>query len=464
MTRLIVVSNRVSAPNPDSTGSQGGLAVALSEALRESRGIWFGWSGERTDQFTGHVNFQRAGGVTSATLDLEDQDVDEYYNGYANRTLWPLFHYRTDLVEFDRQFDAGYARANDRFAETLLPILEPDDLIWVHDYHLIPLGRALRKRGVRNRIGFFLHTPWPPSQLLMTLPNHRDLIAALFDYDLIGLQTREWLDAFLDYCRVELDAAPTADGDVTAFGRTVRVGAYPIGIDSETFTEASASEEALHTHARMVRSVDGRAMLIGVDRLDYSKGIEERFLGYERFLADNPAWLGRTFLLQIAPPTRSGIGSYEEIRSRLDSVSGRINGAFSDIDWVPVRYVNRGYPRATLAGVYRAAHVGLVTPLRDGMNLVAKEYVAAQDRANPGVLVLSRFAGAAEQMRDALIVNPHSQEEIAEAILAALDMPLDERIRRHEALLHGVLTDNVGAWRRHYVSDLAAVQVHAAAP
>jgi trehalose 6-phosphate synthase len=464
MTRLIVVSNRVTPPSNEAAGSQGGLAVALSEALREYRGIWFGWSGQRVPEFTGQLNMQRTAGVTTATVDLEEQDVEEYYNGYANKTLWPLFHYRIDLTEYDRTFDAGYARVNRRFADTLLPIIEPDDIIWVHDYHLIPFARELRQRGVANRIGFFLHTPWPPARLLATLPRHKELISELFDYDLVGFQTQEWLEAFRDYFIREAEAKVGEDGTMRAFGRTVRVGAFPIGIDAESFQRAAQSREALDARERMLRSIAGREMIVGVDRLDYSKGLEERFLGYERFLADNPERCQEVFLLQIAPPTRGEIGSYQEIRNKLDALSGRINGAYAEVDWVPIRYVNRGYPRSVLAGIYRTARIGLVTPLRDGMNLVAKEYVAAQDAGDPGVLILSRFAGAALQMSDALLVNPYSQEEIADAIKQGLEMPKAERVRRWEALVHGVLHDDVAKWRTDFVAALESVPQHATPP
>jgi trehalose 6-phosphate synthase len=454
MSRLIVVSNRVSPPEPDSSGSQGGLAVALASALRQSRGIWFGWSGEQTPEFTGQINMRRAQGVTTATVDLEARDVDEYYNGYANRTLWPLFHYRIDLTEYDRQFDTGYARVNERFADTLLPILEPDDLIWVHDYHLIPFARALRARGITNRIGFFLHTPWPPMRLLTTLPRHHELVEALFDYDLIGFQTTEWMEAFTDYCAREGDGTLGPDGEVNAFGRRTQAAAFPIGIDAEGFRRAAQSPEARAMARRMKTSIAGRAMIIGVDRLDYSKGLEERFQGYERYLADTPDALNRVFLLQIAPPSRDAIGSYQEIREKLDQLSGRINGAWAEVDWVPLRYVNRGYNRRELAGIFRTARLGLVTPLRDGMNLVAKEYVAAQDPEDPGVLILSRFAGAALEMPDALLVNPYSQEEIADAIRQGLAMPRDERIRRHRPLLESVQRGNVTRWREAFVEAL----------
>jgi len=458
MSRLILVSNRVSTPKPRSEGgAQGGLAVALAAALRESGGIWFGWSGNVAAEFTGQINMQRVEGVTTATVDLEEQDVDEYYNGYANRTLWPLFHYRIDLAEFDRSFGAGYERVNERFAETLAPLIEPNDLVWVHDYHLIPLGQRLRRRGLFNRIGFFLHTPWPPQRLLVSLPFHERLVRSMLDYDLIGFQTEEWLESFHHYVSRELGGTIAPDGTIDVDGRRVRTGAFPIGIDVGEFREALETEEAGRALATLRHSAEGRKMIIGVDRLDYSKGLAERFNGYRRFLEEHPDWSGRVSFLQIAPPSRGEVHTYAHIREELDQLSGRINGAFAHVDWVPIRYVNQGYRREWLAGCYRASDVALVTPLRDGMNLVAKEYVAAQDPEDPGVLILSRFAGAAHQLGEALLVNPYSKDELSDAIRAALTMPKAERIRRWEALYDNVRREDVHAWRRGFIEALASV-------
>jgi len=456
MSRLIVISNRVTAATGEG-GAQGGLAVALTAALRESGGIWFGWSGEQTDQFTGHINFTRNDGVTTATIDLEEQDIDEYYNGYANRTLWPLFHYRIDLAEYERDFALGYQRTNERFAETVIPLIEPDDAIWVQDYHMFPLGDELRKRGVRNRIGFFLHIPWPPRRLLTTLPEAQTLVEALLGYDVIGFHTHEWLDSFGDYARDELGGVIDENNVLTVGGRQVQLIACPIGSDAAEFAALAASPRARETHERVHNSVVGRALIVGVDRLDYSKGLEERFLGYERFLIDNPGERKEVTFLQIAPPSRGGVETYQRIRNTLEGLAGRINGEHAGLDWVPIRYVNQGYPRDVLAGVFRASRIGLVTPLRDGMNLVAKEYVAAQNPADPGVLILSRFAGAAEQMPEALLVNPHSAEEISDAIGRALAMPLDERIRRWQILMEGVTNQDVIWWRKKFTDALMAV-------
>ena len=456
MNRLIIISNRVSAPNQ--SGAQGGLAVALQAALREYRGIWFGWSGETVESFTGSINFNRAEGVTTATVDLEEQDVDEYYNGYANRTLWPLFHYRIDIAEYERGFAGGYQRVNDRFADTVVPLIEPDDTVWVQDYHLFPLGDALRQRGCRNKIGFFLHIPWPPRRLLATLPEAATLTRTLFAYDVVGFHTEEWLDSFRDYARNELGAVEE-EGDVLCLdGRRVKLVVAPIGIDTAEFVAAASSVPARLAFRQMRQSATGRDLMVGVDRLDYSKGLEERFLGYERFLNEYPEERKEVFLLQIAPPSRGSVESYQRIRTTLEGLAGRINGAYADVDWVPIRYVNQGYPRGVLAGIYRAAKIGLVTPLRDGMNLVAKEYVAAQDPANPGVLILSRFAGAAAQLGvGAVLVNPYSAEEMSDAIMLALKMPLEERQQRWQAMMENVTAEDVLWWRQRFTDALEAV-------
>ncbi|MDP3803828.1 trehalose-6-phosphate synthase [Brevundimonas sp.] len=460
MSRLIVVSNRVSAPKDPAAGSAGGLAMALSAALRKYDGLWFGWSGETVEHFTGALKMEDRSGVTVALVDLEHQDVDEYYNGYANKTLWPLFHHRVDLTAYERSYGEGYERTNARFAEVLAPLIQPDDIIWIHDYHMIPLARDLRRLGIGNRIGFFLHTPWPVRQLLVTLPHHRRLVEAMFDYDLIGFQTREWLDLFRDYVASE----PSVNGRLLpndaleAFGKTVQAGVFPIGIDVDGFIAARNSALGQRSYDRMAASAAFRSLIVGVDRLDYSKGLEERLLGYEQFLETNPDMRSEVLLLQVTPISRDEVDTYQDIRGRLDALAGRINGAYAEMDWQPIRYLNRTYRRDQLAGIYRAARVGLVTPLRDGMNLVAKEYVAAQNPDDPGVLVLSRFAGAAEQMGEALLVNPFSREELSDAIKRALTMPLAERRRKWEALMQVVRDTDVGVWRDEFVATLRAIQ------
>ena len=461
MSRLVVISNRVAAARARGVaGAQGGLAGALNAALRESGGLWFGWSGEEVAAPSAEPAVATDDDVTVATIDLSPQDVDEYYNGYANSTLWPLFHYRLDLTEYERDTAMGYERVNERFAASVAPLIGAYDTVWVHDYHLIPLGEGLRRRGLKNRIGFFLHIPWPPTRLFVSLPYHERLVTTMLAYDVVGFQCDEWLDSFLHYCRKELGAeVDEASGRIVFEGRTVIARAYPIGIDYEHFSAQGQTGEARQAGQRVLSSTRRRTAMIGVDRLDYSKGLPERLDGIGRFFDRHPDRVQDLVYIQIAPPSRADIGSYQQIRAELERKTGQINGARSRIDLVPIRYVNDGHSAAELHGIFRACKIGLVTPLRDGMNLVAKEYVAAQDPEDPGVLILSRFAGAAQQLggqgAGAILINPHSPDDIASAIREAMDMPLAERKARWEPMHACVRDENVQAWTANFTRDLA---------
>jgi trehalose 6-phosphate synthase len=454
--RLIVISNRV-APIDERKGTAGGLAIGMLAALRASGGLWFGWSGRvHTGASSGRPVLMEQGGITYATLDLTPQDCAGYYNGFANRTLWPLFHYRLHLTDFDRRDCATYQSVNRWFAEKLVPLLEPDDILWINDYHLIPLGEALRGLGMGHRMGFFLHTPFPAPQVLTALPIHAELMRQLMAYDVIGFQTEVDLRAFRDYMRFEAGGVLEPDGRITAHGRTALAAAFPIGIDTEEFAALAAETERSNKTERLRRSLLERDLIIGVDRLDYSKGLVERFCAYERFLELFPKRRTRVILMQIAPSTRSEVPEYQEIRRTLERMAGHINGRFAEPEWVPIRYLNRSFTRGVLAGYYRTARIGLVTPLRDGMNLVAKEYVAAQDPDDPGVLVLSQFAGAAQELDSALIVNPFDTDGVAEAIERALSMPLQERRERWEAMMDRMRRQDITAWRESFVSTVMA--------
>jgi trehalose 6-phosphate synthase len=458
VSRLVVISNRVSVPSPrGASGAQGGLAGAVHTTLQKQDGFWFGWSGEEAADPSPEPLVVTHDGVTTATIDLAPQDVEEYYNGYANQTLWPLFHYRIDLVEYTRSFGMGYERVNDLFASRVAPLIRPDDTIWVHDYHFIPMGERLRQRGFKNRIGFFLHIPWPPSRLLVSLPYHERLVRTVLHYDLVGFQCDEWLDSFLHYCSKELGAdVDEATGRIEFEGQVTYARSYPIGIDYDHFQMEGASGEARQAEQRMLSSTRHRTAIIGVDRLDYSKGLPERIDGLARFFETNPGGHRQIIYVQIAPPSREDVKSYQQIRETLERKTGHINGEYSEIDVVPIRYVNKGHSTAELYGIYRASKIGLVTPLRDGMNLVAKEYVAAQDPEDPGVLILSRFAGAAQQMTDALLVNPYHTDDIADALKTALAMPLAERKARWSKLVAGVREETVQRWTADFTRDLAA--------
>ncbi|MDE1173058.1 MAG: alpha,alpha-trehalose-phosphate synthase (UDP-forming) [Parvibaculaceae bacterium] len=455
--RLVVVSNRV-GPVKD-VGRAGGLAVALVDALKSRDGIWYGWSGKIDEASGTKLTLEGAGNLTLCTLDLTEKEYDDYYNGFANRCLWPLFHYRIDLTAFDRQYYDGYLRVNNKFARGLNPLLRPEDLIWVHDYHFLAFAHELRSLGAQQRMGFFLHIPFPSREVLATLPNHDALVRALFAYDVVGFQTQSDCDRFTDYVIHEAEGSVLGDR-IRAYGRTIEARAFPIGIDALAFAGMAKDDgEAKRQDLKMRKMLGERAQIIGVDRLDYTKGLPERFLAFERLLEDYGDLRGKVTLLQIAPVSRAEVEEYKDIRAQLEGMTGHINGRFSEYDWTPLRYLNRPFSRRSLAGLYRASKVGLVTPLRDGMNLVAKEYVAAQDDEAPGVLVLSRFAGAARQMREALIVNPYDIKGVADALKRALDMPLEERKERHASLKQGLIREDAAHWRDDFLQALAGETV-----
>jgi len=461
MSRLVVVSNRVADPRKTAAG---GLAVALADVLNSTGGLWFGWSGKVIEAAEGgkpgeaRQHTQHAGPVKLVTLDLSREDHDSFYVGYSNGVLWPVFHYRLDLADFDAGYIAGYRRVNQLFARKLHALLHPDDIIWVHDYHLIPLAAELRALGCTQRIGFFLHIPLPPSLILAAIPGHDWLIRTLFAYDLIGFQARGDLRHFDRFVESEAHAQRLGDGRWRAFNRTVQAGAFPIGIDVEEFQGLTDAPEGREMFERMRREYSRRMLLVGVDRLDYSKGLPQRLKAFRELLQRYPEHRDSATLIQIASPSREDVSAYNDLLHELESLCGSINGNFGELDWMPVRYIHRTVARPRLPGLYRAARVALVTPLRDGMNLVSKEFVAAQDPADPGVLVLSRFAGAAEQFRDALLVNPYDIEGTANAIHLALDMPVEERRNRHQSLMAVVREFDVHWWCRSFLDTLAKAE------
>ena len=453
MSRLVVVSNRVALPKNIPAG---GLAAAMQAALSERGGLWFGWSGRVVPERRRELHRLHAGRVDYALLDLTRQEHDDYYTGFANRTLWPLLHFRPSLIDYSRAQFTGYRRVNAMFAERLARLLRPDDLIWVNDYHLFPLGAELRTRGIGARIGFFLHVPLPPVEMLVTLPHHEHLFRSLCAYDLIGLQTRRDLVALQEYMQLECGATLGSEGWITlSDGRRLRAGVFPVGIDTEHIADEARRSAGSPAVSKLLKSLDDCRLAIGVDRLDYSKGLWQRFAGFGAFLAEHPEWRSRVSLLQIAPPTREEVPEYGELRERLEREAGATNGRYAQPDWVPIRYINRSFQQSTLAGFYRIADVGLVTPLRDGMNLVAKEYIAAQPPDDPGVLVLSRFAGAADELPQAIIINPLDPLDTVESLYAALTMPLAERKQRWQSMYEHLREHDVQRWRTEYVRSLA---------
>lgn len=449
MGRVVIVSNRVM--DTAQAAQAGGVAVAISEVLQSQSGLWFGWSGAvQADVDEPPSLTPMTGSVAIATVPLTPQEHQGYYLGYANSVLWPVFHNRLDLAQFEAGFFDIYRNVNRRMAASLKPLLKPDDTIWVHDYHLVPLALELRAIGINNPIGFFLHIPFPPAQTFLAIPEHKRLARMLAAYDLVGLQTQADVANLLDYLKQGVRGRILQDGRIRAFDRVLSIGSFPVSIDPKEFMSAKP-RTGLAQGGPAVRRI------IGVDRLDYTKGLPPKFQAFARFLERYSDNSGNVVLTQIAPPTRESVEAYTDIRTELETLAGSINGRFGELDWVPIHYIHRSIPRGTLADIYRSARIGLVTPMRDGMNLVAKEYVAAQDPADPGVLILSRFAGAAEQLSDALIVNPYNIDEIADAIETALQMDKAERVRRNAAMLDVIQRHDTFAWSRSFLDALGRV-------
>jgi trehalose 6-phosphate synthase len=432
MPRTVIVSNRV--PVPSVRGRAGGLAIVLRDAITPGT-LWFGWSGHTAAENSSAATIAEHDGVEYATIDLSHEAYRNFYVGFANSVLWPLLHFRLGLIEFRREDLEGYRAVNEVFARALVKLLRPDDVVWVHDYHLIPLADELRRLGVANRMGFFLHIPFVPSSVFTALPQGEELLKDFCAYDVVGFQTAEHHHDFLDSVRRILKYPVDQNSDIASPRGTVRSIVAPVGIDVREFMRQAEQAGRGKNTRRLKDSLVGRKLMIGADRLDYSKGLPNRFEAFNRLLTRFPEHRNAVSFLQIAAPSREEVMEYAALRPVLNRMAGDINARHGTFDWVPLRYMSQGLARSTLAGFYRLAQVGVVTPLRDGMNLVAHEYVAAQDSNDPGVLILSRFAGATRYFEDALVVNPYDPDEIAEAMHEALNMPLEERKRRHQRLL-----------------------------
>ena len=447
--RLIVVSNRI----PTEDIPSGGLVVAIHEALCDRGGIWIGAHPDLSDSPEESLIDLPSKAYDKKGFQVSPEEWSNFYLGYANSVLWPLFHHRNDLIKHKPGYASGYVAVNRRVAKMIAKIARPDDLIWVQDYHFLPLAQALRSEGVTSRIGFFLHIPFPARADLDALSEQREFHDWIAAFDLVGLQTKGDVARCLECFRAHPEGELLMDGRVKYGPRIFAVRSFPIGIDAQTFADEAQKEDG-----RALMNLSPREdLVIGVDRLDYSKGLPNRFRAFGRFLESRDEDDRRVTFLQIAPPTREEVLAYQDIRDELEGISGKVNGAHSEIDWTPIRYMHRAVPRARLAALYRAARVGLVTSLADGMNLVAKEYVAAQDPEDPGVLVLSRTAGAAEQMGEAVLVNPYDVDNIARAIGTAISMDLEERRARHRNLREGVMRENIEAWTESVLDCLAKI-------
>ncbi len=444
--RLVVVSNRTPAHVAGRHRQVGGLVSALQPALENADGVWLGWSGIESDAPPA-LTVDDESRPVRASIDLPPSWRKHYYNGFCNRALWPLLHGFPSRVQCRDEDWHAYKHVNEELAKHAGDLVTRDGVIWVHDYHLLLVARALRQRGYAGPIGLFVHVPFPGPDVFENLPWAHEILAAMQDFDLIGFHTEQWAENFRMCQR--------ASGQQLTRGRTPTIAVLPIGIDAQAFRPTG---DALASDVAGLRSALGpRRLVLGVDRLDYSKGIPERLRGFESLLERYPEWRSRVSLVQISVPSREEVPEYGELRSQVEKLVGRINGRFGEADWVPVRYLYRSYDHHVLAQLYRLADVALVTPLRDGLNLVAKEFVAAQDPAAPGVLVLSRFAGAAAELTSAVLTNPFHAEGLAADLDAALRMPLEERQHRHGLLAAAVAETSAERWASEFLGKLRRV-------
>ncbi|KUM23167.1 alpha,alpha-trehalose-phosphate synthase [Mesorhizobium loti] len=459
--KLIVISNRVAAVDSKQPKT-GGLAAALEPIVARLGAVWLGSSGEVSDDDAATVQLVPCGEGHVSRLDLPSAHYPGFYRGFANSTLWPAFHSLPDRISGSPQHYDSYREINDFMARAAFN-LRDRDAFWVHDYHFLPLADRLHRVGIDRPIGFFLHTPWPAPDTIERVPNHRELMKSMLEYDLLGFQTNRDVNNFLAGLRSHL-GLESKDGIVISERGRTRCQKFPIGIDPNQFAEYAA--ESLANQEEYISSVQkklgGAKLAIGVDRLDYSKGIENRIKAFNQVFAAEPRSIS---LLQIAIPSRSEIEEYREYKRNVDSLVSQVNAEHGTDEWSPILYENDAFTQAQLAGLYRAARVCVVTPLQDGMNLVAKEYVAAQDPNDPGVLVLSKFAGAAEDFNDdeALLVDPNRPDEITAAISRAANMPCEERIQRWRPMKDKLEAYTVHDWAADFVRELDKSRITAPA-
>ena len=443
----------------------GGLAAALLPVVESSGAIWVGSSGRLSPRAYGPVNMeiQALGSGALALLDMPAADYTSFYEGFANSALWPALHSRSDLIRVSDDDYQSYRRINSFVAQALLRFRKTNTAFWVQDYHFLALGEDLRRLGVIEPIGFFLHTPWPAASIAVSVPHHRELIEAMLAYDVIGFQTDDDCQHFADYLRDELSLA-VEDGVVRSSHGLTRLAAFPIGIDVEGFAAQAAKATTNPEVSRLRLSLRGEKLAIGVDRVDYSKGLVNRINAFDRLLTNNPALKRAVSLLQIATPSRDAIDAYSRLQGDLATLVSNVNGKHGEADWTPIRYLNKGYGHQVLSGFYRSAQVGVVTPLHDGMNLVAKEYIAAQNPEDPGVLVLSKFAGAANELDAALLVNPNDIDAVARALSTALSMSILERRERWNAMMAKLRSQTIHQWFADFLAALEDTPLREAPP
>lgn len=463
---LILVSNRLPTtiemgPNgPVLKPSSGGLVTALRPVLKARKGYWIGWPGESfeesIDQLLEESNADS--GYHLIGVNLTQAERKGFYAGFSNEIVWPLFHDLQSRCNFDPTYWKAYVNVNRKFADAVARVAKPESVVWVHDYHLILVGEFLRTQGMQGRLGFFLHIPFPPLDIFEKLPWRIQFLRALFQYDTVGFQTPRDLRNFIGCVRqflpeVELQRK---DDEIRAVcdGRTTLVRDFPIGIDFDEFAHQTEQPEVAQRAAEIRRDMRGRQLVLGVDRLDYTKGVPDRLKAFQHLLATYKQLRRQLSLVQIVVPSRENIPRYRELKLEIETLISQINGQFGDPGWMPIHYIHRSLPRPELLALYRAADIALITPLKDGMNLVAKEFCASQV-GDQGVLILSEFAGSAEQLRNgSILVNPYDIQSVAEALHEAFLMDPKERVRRMRKLRRKVHHENVFRWCEQFTSYL----------
>jgi len=445
--RLVIVSHRAPLLSGMKAGERPAMAGIDLQERDAGPALWFGWSGRVSSTPDAVVSLRREGSLTCVGIDLNASQYEGHLNGFAHGTLWPLFHDLTERVRFHSDDLAVYRAVNGLFAARLAPMLRPDDRIWIHDYHLIPLGWMLRESGIRSPIGFYLHVPFPRADVLQATPWRRKLAEDLAAYDFVGVQTRRDQANLHDFMR------RTRRGGRLAPCPAVEV--LPVGIATQKAMATAASSATGQQAVRFSHCLEGRRVIIGADRLDYTKGLIERLRGYERLLTEAPELRRRVSFVQVTAPSRSLVPGYLELRAEQKVAVQRINERFAAPGWMPVYDVYGTLDAETLTSLFRASRVGLLTPLRDGINLAAKEFVAAQNPADPGVLVLSRSSGAADMLTEALLVDPADEGQIARATRQALAMPLDERQDRWRRMIIKLLHNDALQWHHSFLAGLS---------
>ena len=457
--RLIVVSNRLPYTLAKKKGEwtlkpgSGGLVTALLPVLRDRGGVWIGWSGATgksasLDDAFGRVS--RGTGFKLKPIALTAEEVDQYYHGYSNESIWPLFHDLQTTSVFDPVYWRTYVKVNRKFALAVAEETDEDDFVWVHDYQLMDVAHHLREAGRKANLAFYLHIPFPSPDIFMKLPERQAVLSSLLAYDLVGFQTQRDRRNFVQCVRVLVKNAQVRIENqlhvVRVDDNLTRVGSFPIGIDANTMAQAAASPEVEEMYQGIKARSGDRQTIFGLDRLDYTKGIPERILAYANMLERFPELRRRLHLFQVVVPSREGIQKYDELRTEIERLVGHVNGRFADIDWVPIRYLFRSLTKTELLAFYRAADIALITPLKDGMNLEAKEFCAC-NLEEDAVLVLSQFAGAAAQLgRAAMVVNPYDVEQTADALYHSFRMTPSERRYRMRRLRKNVRTQDVFWW------------------